>query len=265
MAQIRLQKLLSERGIASRRKAEELIEAGKVKVNGHVAHLGDKVDDRKDHITVCGKKVEKAQMPVYILLHKPRGFITTLKDEKERKCVEDLVRGVGVRVFPVGRLDKDSEGMLLLTNDGDFANAVIHPSSHVPKRYRVTVRAEVTDILLEPMRRGMVIDGQKTAPADVVIVSAEKERSVVEIVLYEGKNREIRKMCEQLGLEVMRLRRTAIGPVKLGMLPVGKWRYLQPKEVRALVIATGRPEKIAADYIKNGKVVPKDDYHSSRR
>ncbi len=264
MAQVRLQKLLSERGVASRRKAEELIAAGKVKVNGHVAQLGDKADERKDHITVCGKKIEPAQMPVYILLHKPRGFITTMKDEKDRKCVEELVRGVGVRVFPVGRLDKDSEGMLILTNDGDFANAVIHPSSHVPKRYRVTVRAEVTDQLLEPIRRGMTVDGEKMAPADVGIMSAEKERSVVEMVLYEGKNREIRKMCEQLGLEVMRLRRTSIGPVKLGMLPPGKWRYLQPREVKALVIATGRPEKIAADYIKNGKVDDRD-YHSSRR
>ncbi len=264
MALVRLQKLLSERGIASRRKAEELIDAGKVKVNGHVAKLGDKADDRKDIITVCGKRVEKAQMPVYIMLHKPRGFITTMRDEKERKCVDDLVQDVGVRVFPVGRLDKDSEGMLLLTNDGDFANAVIHPSSHVPKRYRVTVRAQVKDEMVEPMRKGMVIDGEKTAPADVAIISSEAGRSVLEIVLYEGKNREIRKMCEQLHLEVMRLRRTAIGTVKLGMLPTGKWRHLLPREVRALVVATGRPEKIAAAYIKNGKV-EKNDYHSSRR
>lgn len=264
MAKVRLQKILSERGVASRRRAEELIAAGKVKVNGHVARLGDKADERKDNITVQGKKIDPPQMCVYIMLHKPRGFITTLKDEKDRKCVEELVRGVGARVFPVGRLDKDSEGMLLLTNDGDFANAVIHPSSHVPKRYRVTVRAEVNDAVLEPMRKGMKIEDFKTAPADVVIVSAAKERSVLEIVLYEGKNREIRKMCEQLGLEVMRLRRTAIGPVKLGMLPTGKWRHLQPKEVRALVMATGRPEKIAADYIKNGKVDARD-YHSARR
>lgn len=264
MAKVRLQKLISERGVASRRKAEELIAAGKVKVNGHVAKLGDKADDRHDHITVCGKKLEKAGMPVYIMLHKPRGFITTLHDERDRKCVEDLVKDVETRVFPVGRLDKDSEGMLLLTNDGDFANAVIHPSSHVPKRYRVTVRAEVSDAVLEPMRQGMVIEGIKTAPADVGIVSAAKERSVVEIVLYEGKNREIRKMCQQLGLEVMRLRRIAIGTVKLGMLPPGKWRHLTPKEVRALVVATGRPEKIAAAYIKNGRG-DKRDYHFTRK
>ena len=253
MAKMRLQKLLSERGIASRRKAEELIAAGKVKVNGHTARLGDKVDDRHDLVTVGGKRIGAAQMPVYVLLNKPRGYITTLHDERERKCVETLVRDVGVRVFPVGRLDKDSEGMLLLTNDGDFANAVIHPSSHVPKRYRVTVRARVTLEQLEPMTRGMEIDGEKTAPADVLLVSAEENRSVLELVLYEGKNREIRRMCAALGLEVMRLRRTAIGPVKLGMLPVGKWRHLEPREVRALVMATGRTEKIAAEYIRSGR------------
>lgn len=253
MAEIRLQKLLSERGVASRRKAEELIAAGKVKVNGHTARLGDKADDRRDLVTVCGKRIGAAQMPVYVLLNKPRGFITTLHDERERKCVETLVQDVGVRVFPVGRLDKDSEGMLLLTNDGDFANAVIHPSSHVPKRYRVTVRARVTLEQLEPMTRGMEIDGEKTAPVDVLLVSAEDGRSVLELVLYEGKNREIRKMCAALGLEVMRLRRTAIGPVKLGMLPVGKWRHLEPREVRALVMVTGRTEKIAAEYIRSGR------------
>lgn len=264
MAQMRLQKLLSERGITSRRKAEELIVAGKVKVNGHVAGLGDKADDRRDIVTVCGRRIMAAQEKVYILLHKPRGYITTLHDEQERKCVEELVRDVGVRVFPVGRLDRDSEGMLLLTNDGDFANAVIHPSSHVPKRYRVTVRAAVEDEQLEPIRRGMLLDGIKTAPAEVTIVSSAPDRSVLEMVLYEGRNREIRRMCEQLGFSVIRLRRTAVGPVKLGMLPTGKWRYLEPREVRALVMATGRQEKIAAAYIKEGRK-PDRDHHSSRR
>ncbi len=264
MAQIRLQKLLSERGVTSRRKAEELILAGKVKVNGHVAKLGDKADDRRDIITVRGKRIEPAQEKVYIMLHKPRGFITTLQDEQQRKCVEELVREVGVRVFPVGRLDRDSEGLLLLTNDGDFANAVIHPSSHVPKRYRVTVRAAVEDEQVQPMRDGMLLDGVKTLPADVAIVSSAPDRSVLEVVLYEGRNREIRRLCEQLGLEVIRLRRTAVGTVKLGMLPLGKWRHLDPKEVRALVMATGRTEKIAATYIKEGRRKT-NDYHRSRR
>ncbi len=264
MAQIRLQKLLSERGVTSRRKAEELILAGKVKVNGHVAKLGDKADDRRDIITVRGKRIEPAQEKVYIMLHKPRGFITTLQDERERKCVEELVRDVGVRVFPVGRLDRDSEGLLLLTNDGDFANAVIHPSSHVPKRYRVTVRAVVEDEQVQPMRDGMLLDGVKTAPAEVVIVSSAPDRSVLEVVLYEGRNREIRRLCEQLGLEVIRLRRTAVGTVKLGMLPPGKWRHLDPREVRALVMATGRTEKIAATYIKEGRRKTNDHYRSRR-
>ncbi len=264
MAQIRLQKLLSERGVTSRRKAEELILAGKVKVNGHVAQLGDKADDRRDIITVRGKRIDPAQQKVYIMLHKPRGYITTLQDEQQRKCVEELVRDVGARVFPVGRLDRDSEGLLLLTNDGDFANAVIHPSSHIPKRYRVTVRAAVEDEQVEPMRRGMLLDGVKTAPAEVTIITSSPDRSVLEVVLYEGRNREIRRLCEQLGLEVIRLRRCAIGSVKLGMLPTGKWRHLDPREVKALVMATGRPEKIAAAYIKEGRVKSHDNHRSRR-
>lgn len=252
MAEVRLQKLLAERGVASRRKAEELIQQGKVKVNGHVAHLGDKADGRRDVILVAGKRLARAEMPVYILLHKPRGYITTMSDEKGRKCVEELVRHAGARVYPVGRLDRESEGLLLLTNDGDFANAVMHPAYHLPKRYRVTLRGTVTDEQGRRFREGVLLDGRKTAPAEFTVVTEEPERTVAEIVLYEGRNRQIRRMCEALGLEVARLRRTAIGAVKLGMLPPGKWRYLEPKEVRALVQATGVTEKIAASYIKSG-------------
>ena len=158
MAEVRLQKLLSERGVASRRKAEELIEQGRVKVNGRVAKLGDKADDRRDVILVAGKRLGRAEAPVYILLHKPRGYITTMSDEKGRKCVEELVRDVGVRVYPIGRLDKDSEGMLLLTNDGDFANAIMHPASHVPKRYRVTLRAAISDEQILKFEEGIPLD-----------------------------------------------------------------------------------------------------------
>ncbi len=271
MAVIRLQKFLADRGVASRRKAEEMIEQGIVRVNGHPAKLGDKVDERRDLVTVRGKRVEAQKELVYLMLNKPRGYITTLSDENGRKCVADLVRDVGVRVYPIGRLDKDSEGMLLLTNDGNFSNAMMHPSTHVPKHYRVTLRSVVLPEQLTQLREGVVIDGRKTLPADVTVVLEEPKtattapRTVLEITLYEGRNRQIRKMCETLGLEVIRLKRFAMGGVKLGMLPTGKWRYLDPKEVRALVMAAQVTEKIAADYIKNGKKVSRNDYHTSRR
>lgn len=253
MAEVRLQKLLSERGIASRRKAEELIEQGKVKVNGHVARLGDKADDRRDIITVAGKRVAKAEMPVYLMLHKPRGFITTMSDEKGRKCVAELVEDVGVRVYPVGRLDRDSEGLLLLTNDGDFANAMMHPRAHIPKYYRVTLRQAPTDEQLLRFREGIELDGRQTAPAEIVVLLTEPARTVVEIVLYEGRNRQIRRMCEALGLEVLRLKRIAMGNVKLGMLQPGKWRHLDPKEVKVLLQASQVQQKIAAAYIRKGR------------
>ncbi|MBQ6830881.1 MAG: rRNA pseudouridine synthase [Clostridia bacterium] len=260
MALVRIQKILSDRGVASRRKAEELIAQGVVKVNGHPARLGDKADDRRDRITVHGKLIAGAEKPLYLMLHKPRGYITTLSDEKGRKCVADLVADAGARVFPVGRLDKDSEGLLLMTNDGDFANAMMHPTAHLPKRYRVTVRAEVKEEQLLKFREGMMLEGKKTLPADADIITATPAkdeappRTVLDIVLYEGRNRQIRKMCEQLGLEVIRLKRVAMADVKLGMLPVGQWRHLDPKEVRALVMASKTTQKIAADYIKNGRV-----------
>ena len=264
MAMVRLQKVLSERGIASRRKAEELIAEGHVKVNGRPAKLGDKVDDRKDVIHVRGKKLGVAPQSVYIALHKPRGYITTMADEKGRKCVEELVRSVGVPVHPIGRLDRESEGLLLFTNDGDFSNAVIHPSTHVPKVYRVTLRQPMTEDQRLKMEEGVMLDGRRTAPCEVRIVSSSPDRCVVEIVLYEGRNRQIRRMCETFGLEVIRLRRNAIGKVKLGMLPVGNWRYLSPDEVRNLVMATGVTKKIAAGYIKYGRE-PDRDYHTARR
>ncbi len=264
MALVRLQKILSERGVASRRKAEELIVDGHVKVNGRVASLGDKADDRRDVIHVRGKKLAAAAAPVYIALHKPRGYITTMQDEQGRKCVEELVRSVGVTVYPIGRLDKDSEGLLLFTNDGDFANAVMHPANHIPKLYRVTLRCPMTEEQRLQFEEGIELDGRRTAPAQLRIVSSAADRCVAEIVLYEGRNRQIRRMCEALGLEVSRLRRSAVGKVKLGMLPVGNWRYLTPNEVRELVMASGSQKKIAAGYIKYGKE-PDRDYHTARR
>lgn len=236
---IRLQKYLSMCAVASRRKAEELIAQGKVKVNGKVAQIGDKISPKHDTVTVSGRKIVGSRKHYYIMLHKPRGYITTMDDEMGRKCVAELVRDVGTRVYPVGRLDKDSEGLLLMTNDGEFANHMTHPSKHIPKTYRVTVRPDVTEDMLTAFATGMKIDGRITAPADAHIIEKQDNRVVMEIVLYEGRNRQIRKMCESLGLEVARLKRTSMGSLKLGMLPPGKWRELKEDEVHKLMVSSG--------------------------
>lgn len=231
---IRLQKFLSEAGVASRRKAEEMIRNGSVKVNGVTAQIGDSVDPKKDTVLVKGKKVVKQNSMRYILLNKPRGYVTTTDDELGRKCVLELVRDVKERIYPVGRLDRVSEGALIMTNDGAFANAMMHPSKHVPKTYRVTVRPGITAEQVDILATGVEIDGRLTAPADVHVITKEEGRAVLEIVLYEGRNRQIRRMCEALELEVARLKRTAVGSVKLGMLQTGEWRDLTPQEVEAL-------------------------------
>ncbi len=240
---MRLQKFLSECGVASRRKSEELISMGKVKVNGRVAQIGDKINPKKDTVTVSGKKVVGTKNKYYIMLHKPRGFVTTLSDEMDRRCVADLVKDIPERIYPVGRLDKDSEGLLLMTNDGDFANAMMHPKHHVPKTYRVTVRQNVTENMVDQLAVGIVIEGRKTAPADVRVLLKEETRTVLEIVLYEGRNREIRKMCESLGLDVIRLKRTQFGSIKLGMLAQGKYRELTAEEVHKLMTSSGAVTK----------------------
>lgn len=231
---IRLQKHLSECGVASRRRAEELIENGAVRVNGRVARLGDKVDPKRDKVTVRGKRVVAVREKVYIMLHKPRGYVTTVSDELGRKCVTDLVQDAGVRLFPVGRLDRDSEGLLFMTNDGAFANELTHPSKHVNKTYRVTVAGEVTEDLLERLRGGIVLDGRPTLPCDAFVIDRRADRTVLGFILREGRNRQIRRMCEAVGLEVLRLKRTEIAGVKLGMLPQGKWRPLNERELARL-------------------------------
>ncbi len=236
MEKVRIQKIISDAGYCSRRKAEEYIAAGKVKVNGRPCSLGDKADPLKDIITVDGERiyVERKKQFVYIMLHKPRGYITTASDELDRKCVTDLVADVGTRVYPIGRLDKQSEGLLLLTNDGSFANEIMHPSNHVTKTYRVTVRSMLTDETVVKLSEGVVIDSGRTLPCTVTVLTNEPDRAVMQMVIREGKNRQIRKMCEAVGLEVARLKRTAIGPVKLGMLKPGSYRELTSEEVRAL-------------------------------
>ncbi|NLL63164.1 MAG: rRNA pseudouridine synthase [Ruminococcaceae bacterium] len=231
---IRLQKYMAECGIASRRKSEDLIVAGKVTVNGKVANLGDKINPKKDKVSVDGRKLQVETELKYIMLNKPRGYITTMSDEMDRKCVAELVSDVGVRVYPVGRLDKDSEGLLLLTNDGEFANKMTHPKNQVPKTYRVTIYPSITEEQINELMTGIMIDGKKTLPADVHVVTQEKNRVVLEIVICEGRNRQIRKMCEGVGLKVARLRRVAIGPVKLGMLKQGTHRDLTSQEIKSL-------------------------------
>ena len=180
----------------------------------------------------------------YIMLHKPRGYVTTMSDEMGRKCVTELLEGVEDRVYPVGRLDKDSEGLLLFTNDGNFANQLTHPSHQVSKLYRVTVRPNVTEEQLIALANGVYLDdGSKTLPAVVRVVTQEENRSVMEISIKEGKNRQVRRMCAAVGLEVARLRRNAIGPVKLGMLAPGKMRELKPSEVNALKAAATKAKR----------------------
>ena len=241
---IRLQKYLSESGVASRRKAEEMIADGKVKVNGHIAVIGDKVDPRHDKITVKGKRVTAQNKKVYIMLNKPRGYVTTMSDEYDRKTVSDLTRDVGVKVFPVGRLDRDSEGLIFMTNDGAFANGITHPSKHVNKTYTVTVRGTAQDEQIEKMSKGIVIDGKKTLPCDIFVTERKTDRTVLRFVICEGRNRQIRKMCDAVGLEVIRLKRLEIAGVKLGGLKTGAWRELNEREMVRLTSISEKREEV---------------------
>lgn len=235
MAEERLQKFLSECSVASRRKSEQLILDGRVYVNGKKASLGDKVNPKKDVVTVNGKKVSQVKEKYYIMLNKPRGYVTTMSDELGRKCVKELVEDVGAVVYPIGRLDRDSEGLLLLTNDGEFANHIMHPSKHISKTYRVTVRSSVSAEQIEKLSDGaIVIDEREVLPAEIHVLEKNETRSVLQMTIFEGRNRQIRKMCEAVGLEVARLKRTAVGSVKLGMLRTGDWRELSEDEIKKL-------------------------------
>lgn len=242
--EVRLQKFMAEQGVASRRKSEDLIRAGKVKVNGHIAEIGMKINPRKDLVTVGKQKLTnvKNRKMVYIMLNKPRGYVTTVSDELGRKTVMDLLPDFGCRIYPVGRLDKDSEGLLLLTNDGSFTNCMTHPSHEYAKVYRVTVRPSVNDEILFNLRNGIEIDGRKTAPCEVTVLTEEENRVVLEFILHEGRNRQIRKMCESQGLEVARLKRISIGPIKLGMLKQGDYRELSEQDVKKLLRSAGHKE-----------------------
>lgn len=226
----RLQKILSARGVASRRRAEEMISAGRVQVNGATASLGDTADPEVDEILVDGKPLPASQDYVYILLNKPRGFVTTLSDEKGRPNAAQLVADCGLRVYPVGRLDMDSEGLLLFTNDGEFANTLMHPKHQVEKTYEVWVTGYSAGgfrRLKEPME----LDGYQLRTPKLKLLKAEGSYAHLEITIHEGRNRQVRRMCEIAGMHVTRLRRIREGNLQLGDLPKGKWRYLTPEEI----------------------------------
>ena len=238
---IRIQKMIADSGVCSRRKAEELISRGRVKFNGHPVKLGDKCGF-KDIITIDGERlyIPKKKSFRYIIMNKPRGYVTTVSDELDRRCVMDLLDDVEDRVYPVGRLDRNSEGLLLFTNDGEFANSIMHPSRHIAKTYRVTVRPDISDEQLIQLSEGVDIDGKRTLPATVIVKDKQPGRVVLLMTIKEGRNRQIRKMCEAVGLEVARLRRTSIGPIKLGMLKPGTYRDLTAEELRAIRNAIGK-------------------------
>ena len=227
----RLQKCISEAGVASRRAAEQMISDGRVTVNGVPAELGQKADPDADEIRVDGRLLPRAERPVYILLHKPRGYVTTLSDEQGRRTVAELVRDAGVRVYPVGRLDLDSEGLLLMTNDGAFANAVMHPSHAVDKVYHVTVSGAPLEQAAEAMRAMTELDGEPIAPPQVRVLDADR----LAVTIHEGKNREVRRLCAAAGLTVRRLVRVQEGSLRLGDLKKGAWRFLTEAEVKALL------------------------------
>lgn len=229
----RLQKILSARGVASRRRAEEMITAGRVFCNGRVCALGDTADPDTDYITVDGQPIPGPVSFVYIMLHKPRGFVTTLSDEKGRKNAAQLVADCGIRVYPVGRLDMDSEGLLLFTNDGEFANGMMHPRGEVDKTYRVTVTG-YTETALERLKKPIVLDGYRIRQPKVQLVSARGDTAQVLVTIHEGRNRQVRRMCAAAGMEVQRLIRVAEGPLSLGDLAPGKWRYLTNQELQML-------------------------------
>lgn len=224
----------------SRRAAEEEIKKGNIKVNGERAELGQKIDDERDVVEYRGKIISADSHHIYIMLNKPAGYVTTMSDEHARKCVAELVSDVPERVYPIGRLDRESEGLLLFTNDGEFANRMMHPRYHKPKIYHVKIRGKVEPEKVAALSRPMKIDDYITKPANVSVVTLKEDYTVLAIELFEGRNRQIRKMCEQVGLFIMTLRRISVGNVKLGDLRPGKWRYLTKSEVASLKTSEGK-------------------------
>ena len=229
----RIQKILSQRGVASRRQAEQMILDGRISCNGAVCALGDVADADTDTLLLDGKPLPSKGKSVYIMLNKPKGYVTTLSDEKNRKNVAQLVAQCGVRVYPVGRLDMDSEGLLLLTNDGDFANRIMHPRRCVDKIYSVEVKG-YTPQRLEQLKKPIYLDGYRIAPPQVNLVSSDQDLATIRITIHEGRNRQVRRMCARAGMQVKRLIRIQEGTLRLGNLPSGMWRFLTADELEAM-------------------------------
>ena len=237
MEKIRLQKYFSDNGIMSRRAAEKEILAGNVKINGEVAELGSKVDPENDVIEFLGNRLEKSSAQAektYIMLNKPRGYVTTASDERGRKTVMELIENVGVRVYPVGRLDMDSDGLLFMTNDGELTNRLTHPKHEIPKIYEVKVSPYPSEEQLALLRSRLVLDGYQILPVKTEVILREDTSAVLKMTLFEGRNRQIRKMCDIASLKVQKLTRVAVGDIKIDGLRSGKWRYLTKDEISYL-------------------------------
>lgn len=227
----RIQKILSEMGIASRREAEEMILEGRITVNGRIAELGMKADPNRDHIKVDRKLLTKREPKVYLMFNKPRNVVTTLKDPEGRPTVKDFLEDIRYRVYPVGRLDYDSEGLLLLTNDGDFANAIMHPSKKITKTYQVKVKGIPEQKEIDRLKKGIHLEDGLTAPATVKRLKTTENNSWLEVTIYEGRKRQLRRMFDQIGHSVLKLKRIRIKGVDIGDLKPGRYRYLTPDEV----------------------------------
>jgi len=230
----RIQKLISSAGIASRRAAEELIRSGRVHINGECAKLGQRAELDVDIVTVDGKQIKPSERKVYIMLNKPRGYVTTMKDEKGRPTVSDLVSDAGARVYPVGRLDMDSQGLLLMTNDGEIANMLMHPSYGIEKKYIVSVSGEDIDESIRKLKGEIMLDGVSVKAKHVETLGTFSGFTDIAVTIGEGKNRQVRRMCDYAGLSVSQLKRVSEGTLELGDLPAGKWRNLTEKEIEYL-------------------------------
>ena len=238
--EIRIQKYLSEQGIMSRRNAEEAVKRGKITVNGEKAEIGQKVVPEIDEITVDGviiaRKTEQENKKIYIMLYKPTGVVTTMSDEQGRQCISDILNkdDIGERVYPVGRLDMYSEGLLILTNDGEIANKIMHPKHEISKIYHATIKGELNADIIKKLAEPIEIDGRKTSPAKISVAEMKNEKTRLKIEIFEGRNRQIRRMCENMNLVLLKLKRVCVGKLNIGTLKPGQWKYLNYNEVNYL-------------------------------